>query len=125
SVIWKWPQSRAHPVPTKKSMVHAMLSSQLMGHAPGTGGVIPTSHRSPASRMPLPQTTSQSVSVALVAPGGQQLSGIVPDWTTTGVRTQAAEQVPADTSMLPAEGGGGEAALVGDAASGLAAQRGV
>src|SRR5262245_19179153 len=86
-----------------------------MGHAPSTGGVIPTSHRSPGSRMPLPQTTSQSLSVAFVAPGGQQLSGIVPDWTTMGVRTQAAEQVPAETSMLSAQVVGRQSAVVAQA----------
>jgi len=50
----------------------------MVGHLPAPL-VMPVSHCSPASTMPLPQTEEQSASVVLSAPGGQQPSIVVPD----------------------------------------------
>ena len=50
----------------------------MVGHLPAPL-VMPVSHCSPFSTMPLPQTEEQSASVVLSAPGGQQPSIVVPD----------------------------------------------
>jgi hypothetical protein len=57
-------QSIAEPV--MESVVHAMLSSQLVGQFP--------SHVSVGSTAPLPQTSPQSPSLSALQPGGQQPS---------------------------------------------------
>jgi len=51
-----------------------MPSSQSSGQLPGAGGAMPMSHDSLPCRTPSPQAVGQSLSTALVAPGGQQPS---------------------------------------------------
>jgi len=95
------------PVPVTKSAVHDLPSSQFVGQLPGLSGAMPRSHASPSSRTPLPQKTGQSVSVAFVAPVGQQPSLALYDGVTLGKRRQTAEHVPAEISMAASHDLGG------------------
>ena len=57
------------------SVVHGwVLGAQLVGQAPGLPAVMPVSHSSPGSTMPLPQIGWQSTSVLALQPDGQQPS---------------------------------------------------
>jgi hypothetical protein len=78
------------PPLTSASAVHAIASSQLVGHAPAAPAAMPVSHVSPESTTPLPQVAGQSVSVACVAPDGQQPSTVVPLGVVIGVCVHAA-----------------------------------
>ena len=59
--------------------MQGLPSSQLVGQLPALSGGMPTSHASPDSTTPLPQTLGQSMSTALVAPAGQQPSPFLSD----------------------------------------------
>jgi hypothetical protein len=83
------------PAPVSTSAVQAIPSLQLVGQRPPPL-VIAVSQASPGDRMPSPQTPVQSLSVAIVAPDGQQPSPFL--GAVIGVEPQTALQVPAPIS---------------------------
>jgi hypothetical protein len=86
-----------------ESDVHAIMSLHAVGHAPGMPAAIAVSQVSPASTIPLLHITAQSMSVALVAAGGQQPSPsagiVIPPCTHSLVQSS---DVPAVESVVQA-----------------------
>ena len=99
-------------------MVQASPSSQVVTQAPSAPLGIPGSQASPAavSRTPLPHAVGQSMSLSLVAPGGQQLSGALPDGAI-GAQLHTAEQVPSEIGVPMAHVTMRQSAVVGQAPS--------
>ncbi len=98
---------QAATVPAVTSTVQALLSSQVLAHAPSTPAVMARSQASPGSTTPLPQRGAQSLSVRLVHPSGQQPSSSRQLLDT--LATQRALQVLGDPASVniwqPFEGG--------------------
>ena len=80
--------------PVTVSVVHLSLSSQsaMVLHLPAPL-LMPGSHFSLASRMPLPQLAGQSLSVLKLAPGGQQPSPLL-GWVTAFQAHSTSQSLP-------------------------------
>jgi hypothetical protein len=110
----KWPQVRAHPAADEE-----VDAARVVVVAVDRTRALRRRHDPDVARL---AGLLEAVAADLVAvdvgrvrgAGGQQLSGCGPD-CTMGVRTQAAEQVPTDTSMLSAQVVGRHSAVVGQA----------
>src|SRR5437764_10641042 len=98
-------------------MVHASPSSQVVGQAYICPGGMPTSHASVMSRTPSPHAGRQSMSIARVAPGGQQLSGRSSIAVTVGTHVHTAEQVFCEITTPRAHVIGMQSAVIGQAPS--------
>jgi hypothetical protein len=109
AVTRAWLHAREQPaiVPDAQSDVQASPSSQVAGQAPAIPVVMARSQASSGLSTPSPHTAAQSVSRAIVHPGGQHPSP--PMHAVTGCETQMALQVP----MAPSSRIGLQASLPG------------
>jgi len=112
AVIGVCPQTTSHveALPDWVSVVHGLVSAQLVGHEAGGSQV------SPGSMTPLPQKGSQSPSFPLVQPDGQQPSP--PVQAVIGVCPQAALPASALPVRVSVVHGSVSAQLVGHEAGG-------
>jgi hypothetical protein len=93
-------------LPRAMSTVHGSLSAQDAGQAPAWPAVMPRSHVSVDSRMPLPQRGTQSESFVVVHPGAQHPSPLAQDVISCGTQRTSQSEVALRTQIAqPSEGG--------------------